>query len=82
MLTLAFPAQPTKACEEVIYTRRDGSIDPPDSPISTLENTYTFTSDIGISIVVERNNIVFDGSDYALQGTGSGTGITLSGRTM
>ncbi|UCE15779.1 MAG: right-handed parallel beta-helix repeat-containing protein [Candidatus Bathyarchaeota archaeon] len=44
-------------------------------------DVYTFTDNIHGSLVVERNNIVVDGAGYTLQGTGSGTGIDLSGRS-
>lgn len=65
-----------------IYIRADGSIDPPDAPISTVDNvTYTLTGNINGSIVIERDNIVVDGAGYTIQGTGSGTGMTLSGRS-
>jgi len=79
MFTLAFNIQPAKA-SGTIYIRADGSIDPPDAPISTLDNvTYTFTDSINDSIMVERNNIVIDGNGYALQGMEIGMGFYLSG---
>jgi parallel beta-helix repeat protein len=69
MLTLAFNIHPVKATG-TIYIRADGSIDPPTAPISTVDNiTYTFTGDINDSIVVERDNILVDGTGYTLQGT-------------
>ena len=84
MLALSFNIQPVKA-SGTVYIRADGSIDPPDAPILTVDNvTYTLTGNItsdGDGIVVERDNIVVDGAGYALQGTGSGTGIVLSGRS-
>jgi len=65
-----------------IYIRADGSVDPPDAPLSTVDNvTYTFTGNIGDSLVVERDNIVVDGVGYILQGPGSGNGIDLSSRS-
>lgn len=82
-LTLAFNIQPAKA-GGTIYIRADGSIDPPTAPISTnppYYTLYTFTANINDSIRVERDNIVIDGAGYTLQGTGSGTGIDLAGRT-
>jgi len=69
-----------------VYIRTDGSIDPPDAPISTVDNvTYTLTGNIttdGDGIVVERDNIVIDGAGYMLQGTVvyPCRGISLSGR--
>ena len=77
----------TKTCfaqeTGIIYIRADGSIDPPTAPISTLDNvTYTLTGDIfNDTIVIERDNIVVDGAFHIAEGTGSGYGITLSGRT-
>jgi parallel beta-helix repeat protein len=54
-----------------IYIRADGSIDPPDAPISSVDNvTYTFIDNIYDSITVERSNIVIDGKGCVLQGTG------------
>ncbi len=46
MFSLALNIQPVKA-KRTIYIRADGSIDPPDAPISTLDNaTYTLTGNI------------------------------------
>jgi len=68
-----------------IYIRADGTIDPPTAPITTLDNvTYTLTGNItssGDGIIVERDNITIDGDWYTVQGTGSGIGISLFGRT-
>jgi parallel beta-helix repeat protein len=80
MLMLAFNIQPVKA-SGTITIRADGRIDPPDAPISTVDNiTYTFLSNIQYSggymaISVERSNIIIDGNGYTLQGNGTGDGI-------
>jgi len=80
-LNMASNVQPVKA-GGTIYIRADGSIDPPTAPISAVDNvTYTLTGNINDNIVVERDNIVVDGAGFILQGTGSGTGIELSGRS-
>jgi len=85
-LTLAFNIQPVKA-SGTIYIRADGSIDPPDAPIITLDNvTYTLTDNItssGDGIVVERDNIVVDGAGYTVQGPAARffKGIDVSGRS-
>jgi len=78
--------QPVKA-SGTIYIRSDGSIDPSDAPISTADYvnyilTGNITSDAD-GIVVERDNIIIDGADYAIQGSGAykSKGIDLSGRT-
>jgi parallel beta-helix repeat protein len=86
-LTSAFNVQPVKAWTGTIYIRADGSIDPPDAPITTYDNvTYTLTGNITSTadgIVVERDNIIIDGAGYGVQGTGKEagkTGINLSSR--
>ena len=66
-----------------IYIRADGSIDPPTAPISTGDNaTYTFTDSIYDEIVIERDDIVVDGMNYSLRGTGywDSRGVYLFGR--
>ncbi len=64
--------------ESIIYIRADGSVEPETTPISSVDNvTYTFTDNIYDEIVVERNDIVVDGSGYTLQGQGIGNGFYL-----
>jgi parallel beta-helix repeat protein len=76
--SLAFNIQPVKA-SGTIYIRADGSIDPPTAPIVTGDNiTYTFADNIFDEIVIERSNIIIDGNDYTLQGSGDGNGFYLS----
>ena len=63
---------PVVRASGTIYIRADGSIDPQEAPISTIDNvTYTFTDNINDSIVVERDNIAVDGAGYTVQGTGA-----------
>jgi len=86
MLTLTFNIQPVKsAWTGTVYIRADGSIDPPSAPIITYDNiTYTLTDNITSSadgIIIKRGNIIINGNDYTLQGTGSGKGILLSERS-
>jgi len=64
--------------------RADGSIFPSTTPISSVDNvTYTLTANIARSILVERDNIVVDGTGYTLQGTGAhdSKGIDLAYRS-
>jgi len=64
-----------------IYIKVDGSVYPPTRLISSSDNiTYYFTDDIYDSIVIERDNIVVDGTGYTIQGAGSGIGLDLSNR--
>jgi len=64
-----------------IHIRADGSVDPLTVPISTVDNvTYTLTSSIyDYPVVVERDDIIFDGNGHALEGFGDGWGLFLSG---
>jgi len=63
-----------------IYIKPDGSIDPATSPIHHVGDTYTFAGNIHAYIIIEKDSIMLDGAGYLLQGTGSGTGITLADR--
>ena len=82
-LTLAFNIRLVNAQAETIYINSDGSVSPSSAPISTVDNvTYTLTDNIvNTSITVERDDILIAGAGFALQGSGVGTGIDLSGRT-
>jgi len=66
---------PVVRASGTIYIRADGSIDPPDAPISTVDNvTYTLTDNTTSDtsgIVVERSNIIIDGNGQTLQGMSS-----------
>ena len=73
-----------------VYIRADGSIDPPDAPITTYDNiTYTLTDNITSSddgIVVEKDNVIIEGAGYKVQGYATlwgpkVKGIKLVGRT-
>jgi len=82
MLTFAFNVQPAKA-SGTIYIRADGSVEGTDK-IQRDGDLYTFTDNIYGSIVVERDNIVVDGTGYTVQGPppyGKLAGIELSGRS-
>jgi parallel beta-helix repeat protein len=84
---VAFYVQKARA-SGTIYIRADGSIDPPTAPIATVDNvTYTLTGNItsdADGIVVERDNIVVYGKNYAIQGPAGwpeSVGIDLAGRS-
>jgi len=86
-LTLAFNIKPVKAEGGTIYIRADGSIEPSTAPISTSDNiAYTLTGNITTdenfdAIVIERDNICFDGAGNSIQArTFSDSGIHLSDR--
>ncbi|UCH31881.1 MAG: right-handed parallel beta-helix repeat-containing protein [Candidatus Bathyarchaeota archaeon] len=80
--------QPVKGAE-TIYINADGSIIPITANITSIDNrTYTLTDDIFYSgnttaIIIEKDDIVFDGMGHVLQGDGShySIGIKLFTRT-
>lgn len=66
--------------EQTYYIRADGSVEPSAGYISSVDNvTYILSGNIYGSIVVERDNIMVDGTGYRLQGNGTGRGIDLTG---
>jgi parallel beta-helix repeat protein len=77
--TLTANIQPVSA-SGTIYIKPDGTVDGTDK-IQRDDDVYTFTDNIYDEIVVQIDNIVIDGAGYTLQGTGSGTGISLSERS-
>ena len=87
VLGLAINVRPVKGeWTGTVYIRADGSIDPPDAPITTYDNiTYTLTDNITSfedGIVVERDNIILDGAGCSIMGTSEHfyKGIDLSNR--
>jgi len=65
--------QLARAQETDIHIKADGSITPPTTPITSLDNrTYTFTADIiNSSVIIERSNITIDGARHRLVGKGA-----------
>lgn len=78
-LTSVLYIMPARAVGTV-YIRSNGSIDPPSTPITTVDKvTYILTGDISSSIIVERSNIVVDGTSHFVRGDGTGEGLKLVG---
>ena len=68
----------------IIYISPDGQVSPSTAPISNGGNGhYTFTADIYNPIVIGKDDIVIDGANHVLQGTGiiDSRGIDLTGRS-
>jgi parallel beta-helix repeat protein len=83
-LTLTFSIRPVKAWCGIIYIRSWGSVEPSTAPILQNGSLYTMTDSItsdADGIVIERNNIILDGAGHTVQGSGDGTGISLSTRS-
>jgi len=79
-----------------ITINADGSVTPSTAPIHQKGNVYTLTGNLNGSVIVEKDNIVFDGAGFTLQGSGNvtdqygfpqyngpqnETAISLTGRT-
>jgi parallel beta-helix repeat protein len=67
-----------------IYIRADGSIDPPTAPIHRDNDLYTLNDSVtptADGIIVQRNDMTLDGAGHLIQGTGTGIGIDLTGKT-
>jgi parallel beta-helix repeat protein len=79
-LLSSFGINSTKAFHGDITINEDGSVSPPDAPVSRTGNTYVLTDNIQGSIVVGKDYITVDGQDHAIQGPGN-NGIFLSLRT-
>jgi len=60
--------------QSVIYIRADGTVEGTDK-IQRVSDIYTFTGNIEGSIVVEKDDVVIDGTYYKLQGSGDGVGV-------
>ena len=70
LLSLSVKIQNVHAPHLIITIEADGSISPTSANITTSDNiTYTFTADINASIIIQRSNIVIDGSGWTLGGT-------------
>lgn len=79
LLGIVLKVQIARGATQSISIKADGSVFPPDAPISTIDNvTYIFTDNIYGGIIVERDNIIIDGNGYMLQGSGSGDGFYLA----
>ena len=81
---LAFNVQPVKAAGGTIIIQADGTVWPPGAHITNVNGAnvyYLFWDNITDSIVVERDNIVLNGAGFVLEGTGTGSGVTLTGRS-
>lgn len=81
LLSVLLRIQVVEAVIPYVYIRADGSVDPSFAPISSVDNiTYTFTNDLYIPVIVERDNIIIDGAGYTLSRNGTGRGIDLTSR--
>ncbi|TET18924.1 hypothetical protein E3J74_08455 [Candidatus Bathyarchaeota archaeon] len=79
LMELVMNIQIVEAVIDIVYIRADGSVDPPSPAISTIDNvTYTFAGNIAGRVVIQRDNIIIDGSGHTLSWIGTGVGMNLT----
>jgi len=79
LVLVTAPELRTVKAEGTIYINADGTVEGTDK-IQQEGNVYILTGNIYDPIVVKKDNIIVDGGNYTLQGTGTGHGIELSDR--
>jgi parallel beta-helix repeat protein len=69
---------PTVKANADIIINPDGSLSPPDAPITRNGEIFSLTNDVHETIVIQRNNTALDGQGYNIHGNMANQGITLS----
>jgi parallel beta-helix repeat protein len=67
----------TVTSNNAITINPDGSINPTNAPLTRNGDIFTLTSSISEPIEIHRNNTVFDGENYSVQGNMESQGIFL-----
>jgi parallel beta-helix repeat protein len=62
-----------------VHILSDGSVDPPGANVSRVGDVYTLTGDVGVIIIVDKDNVTVDGAGHTLWGNFSG-GVRLNSR--
>jgi parallel beta-helix repeat protein len=78
-ISLKYPMVYSNTYANTIYIRPDGTVDPVSAPIVRKNDTYTLTSNINETIVIERDDIFLDGSGFKIQGEGY-SGLSIQQR--
>lgn len=81
IILLGLPAVltiPSANAEDAIIINPDGTLSPPDAPITRNGEIFTLTNDTNTTIVIKRNNTVLEGQGHSVQGNMASQGITLS----
>lgn len=67
-IIFANPAASQTVARQTILIQQDGTILPADVPIQQNGDVYTLTADIFDPILIQKNNVTFDGAGYNLIG--------------
>ncbi len=86
MTISAFDVRSVHAWAGTVYVNADGSVSPPDAPVTRSGDFYTLTGDIsssGDGVVILRNDMTLDGAGYFIQGPGGGgsNGVYIESRS-
>jgi parallel beta-helix repeat protein len=73
----ASPSSPPALAFPSTTILADGNIDPSTAPIQRSGNFYTLTDDLNGQLVIKKDNIIFDGGGYTLQGNGTAGGLII-----
>jgi len=72
---------------QTIQINADGSITPANAPLQQNGNIYTLTNDItyytqdpGVIISIQKDDIILDGAQHTISGSGLDTGINIEGQ--
>ncbi len=63
---------------QTIHIKPDGSINPSNAPLQRNGQTYTLTANTNEQIILETDNIILDGADHTLQGSGFGVALNMT----
>jgi parallel beta-helix repeat protein len=63
--------------KETLTISQDGSIKPSSAIVQRVGNTYYLTQNTSQQLIIERDNIVFDGNGYTFSGNANATAINL-----
>ncbi len=66
------------ASPQTFFVKPDGSITPSSAPIQRSGETLTLTGNINNPIVIEQDNIIFNGDGYTVQGSGNRVAFNLT----
>lgn len=83
-LLFAVPNEPSKQTDTAlqnIIIKADGTITPPEAPLTRYDNIYKLTGDVYGTIKILKSNIVLNGGGYTLSGPydGSQTNVWVVG---
>lgn len=73
LISLCIIQTPSVAAQSAssICIQQDGTVTPPTALIQQIGDTYKLTADINNSLIIEKNDVVFNGQGFTVQGSGA-----------